>query len=472
MKINMNLAGVLMSIVLAGGIMGCSAKTTPTVSELPEVVETRMQEVVKDLEKEEGSLLSGDEELACKYGSDSAKTIEKQSLYYEYYKQDNFKDAYPHWQYLPANAPCYSKGIYVNGADMLSQFIKDEKNKERKEILIDSLLALHDQRIVYYNEEAFVLGKKGSDLFKFRTKAYDEAFSILKKSVEIGKDQSEKTVLYYWAYSASFMMKNAKITEDELIKVFLTIIEIINVNDPSGTDKGWQSIYSNTISLLGDYLKCGTLVNNFKNQFINNKDNLVMLKQFQSTLEARKCIDNDTYVAISESIYSMEPIAKAANNLGIIFNNKQQYDKAIHYFEEAMNKEKDNILKAKYALSVADVYGVKGNYPSARSFAQKSAAFNPNDGTPYMFIGNLYTKSAKNCGNSTFEVKAVYWAAVDQYIIAKSKGTENAGSQIISLTARFPTKEDAFYQDPPVKEGNTYTIGCWINVSTTARFVQ
>ena len=38
MKINMNLAGLLMSIVLAGGIMGCSAKTTPTVSELPEVV--------------------------------------------------------------------------------------------------------------------------------------------------------------------------------------------------------------------------------------------------------------------------------------------------------------------------------------------------------------------------------------------------------------------------------------------------
>jgi tetratricopeptide (TPR) repeat protein len=471
MRIRTTLASILLSVILTLGIIGCSAKTSPVVSEDPEIVEARMQQIVNEIEKEDNSATENDEK-PCKYGSDSAKTMEKQSLYYEYFKQGNYIDAYPHWQYLVANAPCYSKGIYVNGEEILSSFIKDEKNSTRKEVLIDSLIALHDQRIEYYDQKGFVLGKKGSDLFKFRPKAYEEAYQILKESVDLEKEQSGKTVLYYWAYSASFMMKYEKIQESELINTFLTIIEIINTNDPSGTDKGWQSIYSNTISLLGDYLKCETLVNNFKSQFENNKDNLNMLKQFQSTLEARKCIDNDTYVAISESVYSMEPSAKAANNLGIIFNNKQQYDKAIFYFEEAMNKEEDKILKSKYALSVADVYRIKGNFPTARSYAQKAADFNPEDGTPYMFIGNLYTKSANSCGSTSFEKKAVYWVAVDMYYIAKSKGSEEANDVINRLTNTFPTKEDAFYQDPPVKEGESYTVGCWINVTTKARFVQ
>lgn len=468
----MNLASSMMSVILAMGIMGCSAKTIPTIPENPEDVKLRMQEIIKDIETEDPDSGKTNDELPCKYGLDSAKTIEKQSLYYEYFKQDNYIDAYPHWQYLFTHSPCYSKGIYVNGAEMLSSFIKDETNPNRKEILIDSLAAVHDQRILYFNEEGFVLGKKGSDLFKFRPKAYEEAYSILKKSVEIEKDDSKKSILYYLAYSSSFMIKNNKINEDELIKVFLEIIEIINHNDPGGTDKGWQSIYSNTISLLGDYLTCKTLVGNFKNQFEKNQDNLAMLKQFQSTLEARKCIENDTYVAISESIYSIEPDAKAANNLGIIFNNKKSYNKAIHYFEEAMNKEEDKTLKAKYALSVAEVYRVTGNYPSARAFAQKSAVYNPSDGTPYMFIGNLYTQSAKSCGSTQFEKNAVYWIAVDQYYLAKNKGTEGAENQISKLMQSFPTKEQAFYQDPPVKEGDPYTVGCWINVTTTVRFVQ
>ena len=129
-----------------------------------------------------------------------------------------------------------------------------------------------------------------------------------------------------------------------------------------------------------------------------------------------------------------------------------------------------NIDKAKYYMSLAEAQRKAGSLSAARSSARKSASLNPNDGTPYIFIGDLYASSSPNCGGSTFEKKAVYWIAVDQYYIARSKGDENASSRIIKYSQHFPTKEESFYQEPPVKDGADYSIGCWINATTKARF--
>ncbi|MFW6327855.1 MAG: hypothetical protein ACOC2F_06030, partial [Bacteroidota bacterium] len=66
---------------------------------------------------------------------------------------------------------------------------------------------------------------------------------------------------------------------------------------------------------------------------------------------------------------------------------------------------------------------------------------------------------------------AVYWAAVDKYIKAQNVDpsmAEEANQRISQYSRYFPDKEDAFFYDYTV--GKSYTVGCWINETTSVRF--
>ena len=63
-----------------------------------------------------------------------------------------------------------------------------------------------------------------------------------------------------------------------------------------------------------------------------------------------------------------------------------------------------------------------------------------------------------------------YSAAIDKFIAAKnmdSSVAELANKKIASYSKYLPTNEDAFFNG--YKEGDTYTVGCWINESTKVR---
>jgi hypothetical protein len=58
------------------------------------------------------------------------------------------------------------------------------------------------------------------------------------------------------------------------------------------------------------------------------------------------------------------------------------------------------------------------------------------------------------------------------FIKAKSvdaDAAEEAGKQLASVRKYFPTQKDCFFLG--IQEGQTVTVGGWINVDTKARFV-
>lgn len=84
-------------------------------------------------------------------------------------------------------------------------------------------------------------------------------------------------------------------------------------------------------------------------------------------------------------------------------------------------------------------------------------------------IGDSYALCASACGDA-FEVKTVYWAAVDQYAKAKAadKGVAGAAnSRINTYSNYFPEKKDVFFRN--LTDGSSYTLKCWPNVTTTIR---
>ena len=126
--------------------------------------------------------------------------------------------------------------------------------------------------------------------------------------------------------------------------------------------------------------------------------------------------------------------------------------------------------KADYYLGLALTQSKLGQYSDSRDNALKAEQLHPNWGEPYILIGQIYAESQNQCSNITLPA-SVFWVAVDKFTEAKKVDPtveEKANKLIITYSKYYPKKEDAFFQN--VHEGDTYTVGCWINEKTTARF--
>jgi len=151
---------------------------------------------------------------------------------------------------------------------------------------------------------------------------------------------------------------------------------------------------------------------------------------------------------------------------------ESSYDCAIEKFTAAAEGTDDAERKGRYFLYAAKVfYAHKRNFGQARSFARKAAAANPNSGEPYMLIGTLYASSGPLCGPGTgFDSQIVTWPAIDKWQQAKRIQPDLAG-QANKLIGRYtqymPSKSDIFQRS--LKEGDSFTVGCWIQESTRVR---
>jgi hypothetical protein len=65
-------------------------------------------------------------------GDDSIRCIKNLSLYREYFKHNNYKDAIGAWRIVFAECPQATKNIYIDGVKMYNAFIQKEKDPVRQ----------------------------------------------------------------------------------------------------------------------------------------------------------------------------------------------------------------------------------------------------------------------------------------------------------------------------------------------------
>ncbi len=219
---------------------------------------------------------------------------------------------------------------------------------------------------------------------------------------------------------------------------------------------------------------CETLVEIFTPKFEQTPEDTELLKKITNLLADQDCEENELFARSSENLYKIEPSSMAAYNLAKLFYKKEDYDKSIAYYEEAINGDADAEHKAKYHYELGLILFSKyDDLTNARSNARKAIESKPGWGDPYILIGNLYASSSDNCGENDFEKITVFWAAVDKFRQAKSADAEvsaEANELITKYSAYFPNVEDAFFYG--FENGQSYTVGCWINEKTTVRTRQ
>lgn len=415
---------------------------------------------------------------AQKYGKtpeDSIECITNISLYGEFYKQQNYKDAFKPWREVFIKCPMASENTFIRGAVILKSAIDNEKDAKLKDKLVDTLLMVWDKRIEFFGKEGLNLGKKASDLLSYRPKEKEQIYNLFKKAINISGNYAEPIVMFNFCQSTIEFVKAGKGDSSLILDNYDIISDLIQKNmdnDVKNKDE-YDKVLQNIEKLIEPYTSCEELLAIYGKKFKQSPNDIVLLKKITKILDKKKCTDSPLFFSATENLYKIEPTPETAFLMGKMLYAKKQYSKAADYLEDAYKKMTENSDKASICLLLADIYGNLNQFSTARTYAYKALEAKPNDGMPYIIIGDLYAQSAKQCGDNDLTNKVAFWAAVDKYNQAKrldpnnSKIVDIANSRISAYSRAFPSDENIFFYG--FKKGDSYKVGCWINETTTIR---
>ena len=415
------------------------------------------------------ALSYGESFSQSKYGVDSVSCITNLSLFREYYKQKNYMEALNPWRWTFQNCPKASGNIYKNGPIIIKSMIKERP--EQKKEYVDTLMLIYDQRIKYFGNEGYVLGRKGADLLRYDKSKFLDANEILARSIALQKNSSDAGAVLAYFNTLDIMVRNEIISEDSLLNRYSFLMSIIDYNLKKNDKK--SKFYQKTSDAIDkkivNYIDCGKIENIFKPKFTINNNDTDFVKRLYNILSKQNCTETEFHFQVSKRLHELLPSSSSASKLGKICIKRKEFNQAIEYFDMAIEIEEDSDKRAKYLLEKADAYRISKNYTSAILTAEQSIDLKKNWGEAFITIGNIFVAGAGNC-SSDFEKSTVYWLAVDYFTKALSDESTNerARKSINTYSKYFPTKEECFFNGS-LQSGDSYTVECWINKGTIVR---
>lgn len=207
-------------------------------------------------------------------------------------------------------------------------------------------------------------------------------------------------------------------------------------------------------------------------------ENTEILKQLRDIYEDQGM--NDKLMEVNEKLYEINPSLENTQTLAEAALSNAEYDRAIRYLKEAIDKSDDNAQKAELALEISNAYENKEELQSARQFARQALKFNPDSGRPLVQIADIYAQAVNNCTSGrkmTREDKVVYWLVLDY--LDKARSTDSSVANDVDRKYQAyepvtPTTEEKFFKG--WEEGDNLEVDesidqcySWISETTTVR---
>ncbi len=405
------------------------------------------------------------------HGDDSIRCVMNLSLYRDNVKQKLLKDAYRYWRIVYTECPTASKNLFIDGPKIMYEVIEKAATPELKQAYIDTLMMVYDARIKYFGQRGFVVGRKGVDLLKYRSdklEAVDEAYTYLMESVATEKKEMTDQIIATAMNSAVLLHKSAKLNDDEFISSFAKINEAIDeLIAKESKDLDHPKAKDAVIAMfVGEKIPCDKLDVYYSAKVSNLPNDTSLLKEIVNVCENMKCMNSKVYYVACESLLKTNASAKLYYLVATLARSRDENEKAINYFQKAIDIETDGKTKADYLMQLANLS--TSNPSQARNYVRQAIELDAsNTAKGYLVIGYIYS-TVKNCNNG--ELNPAPWLAVDYYNKAKSIDAslaESVNQQISYMYGQYPSKEVIFFNG--LEEGQSYTVGCWINETTTVR---
>jgi tetratricopeptide (TPR) repeat protein len=409
-------------------------------------------------------------------GQDSINCIKNLSLYREFFKHNNYKDAIGPWRKVFGECPASSERMYVEGITMYRSFIESASDGPVKEHLIDTMLLIYDRRVEFFGGEGNILGRKGVDLLRYRRDdidAIEDAYGFLKRSIELEKLDSRDAVLLTFVNSSITLNKAGRLTDNQSIEDYFMATAIVDqlLAKSSRWEKAKASI--DELMLTSGLLTCDALNGYFQPQFEANKENKEFLQKVITFYSSAGCDLADIYIAAAEKMYEIDPGPQSAHNLAFLFMRKNEYQKAAEYLKMAvLGVGIDNSTRAEWFYELAVVSSANKNFCEAIVYAQEAISNKSDFGKAYILLGDAIIASRDNLGED-FEQRTAFWVAADKYTKAKSVDpsvAEEANKKLNDYATQYPNNEEVFFRD--LKDGDSYQVKGCINEYTTVRSRQ
>ncbi len=445
-------------------------------------------------------------------GEDSVRCIQSISIMNTNVKNKEYKIAYNAWKILFDEFPVARVDTYTNGIKILNDFIANEADPQKKEEYINELMSVYDQQIKYLDQlqaltktklsEGQILGRKAIDYIKYRKDApAEEVYDMLARSVALEQGKSEYVVTELFMKYSGLKYKNDPSHGEQIIEDYLNAsVYIVDVLDKYHDNieaclKKYQeegdpkdSINAGKYSKMIDASRVAK--SNIDAYFINsgaascedldriyaplieeNKDNIEYLNKVITVMAMLKCTNQDAYLAASEYAFEIDPnpTSKAAMGCGYRYFKRGDIDKAMEYFDRAIELEASVTNKSELCYKVADIYYNLSKYGKARSYAQKALALNSKYGAPHILIAQCYAATPNWSEDNTLN-NCTYYLCLDRLERAKNVDPSvkrEADKLIASYKKYTPSNEELFMKG--YKTGEKVTIGGWINETTTIR---
>jgi len=454
-----------------------------------------------------------------KFGSEPEKCKMNLSLFNEAAKMKNYDAAYEPWKWCVENCPTSSKVLYKYGIIMAEvkydkaagvttsktgdvkkigkQYFDTSKAKKAELAnLAKEVEKVYELRIKYFPDN---LGKVYSDWANFLFKRAvleekpqrDAIFDKLGKSFKA--DPTGMSVKNLGKYFQVFTEHHKDTNPQKVFDMYDDIndavglkmdkyskdLDALNIKEESGalSSKDKRKKHAREVNLtalgqveglldntLSEVATCERLIPLYKDSFEKNKTNVKWLKRAVSRLNQKGCTEADIYPKMVEAYVNAAPSSDAYVFYAGILMDQNQTNKAVEYFNKAIDLESDKYKKAKYYYRVALIFKKKGQRSKAREYARKALRERPSMGSAYLLIANLYAASANTCGTTEISKRMVYVAAADKARKAKAVDpsiTSTANKYIKSYMGSAPSKKLVFTEG--LTSGSTHKVGCWIN---------
>ena len=405
------------------------------------------------------------------HGQDSLNCLQNISIYTEYVKTNNFKDAYPSWKAVFDEAPWAQIATYTNGA----------KQKE----YFNLLMKVHDQRIQYLEQlntlsrtkatKGDIMGTKAHDYFTMGGSDNNEVYAMFAEAVAAEKHNLPYYVLMEFVDASARKVKADDAHKEQFVQDYIAASgyanEALNAATKESAKKNYKTAKENIDAhfINSGVATCDNLQAIYAPKVEASKTDLEYLKQVVKVMKMLGCTESEAYFAASEYAHAIEPTAETAIGCGYMYYKKGDFDKCISYFDNAIELEQDPIKKADYCYSAAAVLFANKQLSKAKQYARKSIELNGESGKPYILIAQMYA-SSPNWSDEGALNKCTFFAVIDKLQKAKSVDpscAEEADKLIRTYAGYTPKDEDLFFIG--LKKGNAVTIGGWIGETTTIR---
>ena len=416
------------------------------------------------------------------------------SYFTEPAKIKNYEAALPYYEKLIQECPNFNLAIYQYGVKMFEYFIEEKGDKSK----VNDLIKAWELRLQNFPEQT----KEGDVLLtiaqiKFdnnigtkseQFNAFDTVFKKYPENFTSGKS------LYTYFSLAVDLHNNGEKDLQEIFNLYDVVISKIDIEknslaekltplidkEEAGTtltdkEQRAKEVYENNLEVygtiegsvngtLGQLADCVNLVPFYEKDFEAKKNDIDWLKAASNRLDAKDC-DTPLSNKLAIRLHELEPSSISAYLLGKQAEAEGKASKAMEYFNQAADLEKDNSKKARIFYSIAENHRKKGSFGSARTYYNKMIEVRPSAGIAYLKIAQMIGESSNSCGNTVFEKRAINWLAADMAAKAARVDGSIASSANAAASAyrqRAPQANDIFIEG---MAGKTITFNCWVGGS-------